>query len=109
MRRWPLNKLRSTDEDPAQLAQVNYPQAVWVEALPQLFLESQRIDLPMCLFVALPDQVRVEVRIVVHVLFLSYGWYQGRGVIRTNWLTGFGFLLMRIKRTTASSRRKHQI
>ena len=109
MRRWLLNKLRSTNEDPAQLAQVNYPQAVWVAAPPQLFLESQRVDLPMCLFVALPDQVRVEVRIVVHVLFLSYGWYQERGVIRANWLSGLGSLLLGIKRTTAPSRRRDQI
>jgi hypothetical protein len=40
--------------------------------LPQLLLEPQRVDLVADLLVALPDQVRVEVHVMVHVLLLLW-------------------------------------
>ena len=47
------------------------PCAARSASLPQPLLEAQRVDLPERLLVALPDQVRVEVRVVVvHLLFL---------------------------------------
>src|SRR5215216_8025991 len=79
MRRWVLSELRSTNEDPAPLAQGDYPQAVHVVPLPQLLLEPQGLDLVADLLVALPDQVRVEVHVMAHVLFLLWLLSRTRG------------------------------
>src|SRR5215217_5384966 len=72
MRRWVLSELRSYNEDPTPLTQGGYPQPVQVVPLPQLLLESQRVELVADLLVALPDQVRVEVHVMVHVHFLLW-------------------------------------
>ena len=76
-----LSEPRFTDNEPATLDQGEQSGgAAHLAVLALLLLETQRVNLRVYLLVVLPDQVRVEVYVVVHLLFLlPYSWLYRQG------------------------------